>query len=573
VNSPVSAKEIQAAARAEIERRKRLVAQKAEAERDFYAFVKLFWHILEPETPLIDGWVLRTICDTLMAVTDGHLKRVIINVFPGAMKSLLLNVFWPAWEWGPCRMPWLRYISASYSASLTERDNTRFRRLVSDPLYRKLWGDVFECDRDSIVIVENNKTGWKMALSVGSGTTGFRGDRILIDDANNPFTVESDVVRENTNLWLREVMPDRLNNLDEGAIINIQQRTHQRDATAVLAEAWEDFAWVCIPMRFDPLRISRAVLRWEDDGTPLETWVDPRALDEDGNELEGLFTDEKGNLKVRMGSPMARAEGELAWPERFSPQAVDEQERIKQAYAFQSQYQQAPTVRAGEIIRRDWWQLWADRDFPDMGTVVASLDTAVEEREQNDWNALTIWGAFPGPVGEPKIMLKWAWRGKMPLSQLVARVAEFCTEHKVDYLLIEHKTRGRDVHDEIVRLYLNATWQTILVKVEGDKESRLRAVSGLFAGDVRKDPVTGMDVWSNGMIFAPDTAWADEVIDEVSAFPRGAHDDYVDSLSQGLGWMRKRGVVLRKVEYDDQETEKRRYRRTPSVPYAITSKG
>lgn len=562
---------IQDLARAELKRRELQLAQKGEAERDLLAFVRMMWFILEPETPFVEGWVLETMCDALMAVTDGHAKRIIINVFPGAMKSLLLNVFWPAWEWGPCNMPWMRYISVSYATSLPERDNSRFQRLINHPLYQKCWGDRVKVDKDSVEMVENNRTGWKRVLSIGGTTTGWRGNRVLIDDANNPMSVESDDVRHSTNIWLREVMPDRLNNMDDDAIINIQQRTHLQDATETLVQSWEgsDFVWVSVPFEFDPLRISSAVFRHEEDGTPLETWTDPRSLDIEGNQLEGLFNDEKGELRVRMGSPMAKAEGELAWPARISEEAWAILKKSKAAYAVAGQYQQSPTIRGGGIIRRDWWQIWTGKSYPELGTVVAALDTAQEEHKEADYNALTTWGAFPGQNGEPQLIMTAAWKDRLPLAQLVARVAEICRERKVDYLLIEHKTRGRDVHDEIVRLYQNASWQTILVPIKGDKTSRLNSVSHLFSGDVRKDPVTGLDTWSGGMIYAPDTQWADDVINEVGAFPRAPHDDYVDTVSMALSWMRKNGVVLRKVEYDDQETDRKKFRRTQQVPYAI----
>src|SRR5262249_41285067 len=152
---------------------------------------------------------------------------------------------------------------------------------------------------------------------------------------------------------------------------------------------------------------------------------------------------------------------------------------------------------------------------------------------------------------------------------LALRVAQTCRERKVDYLLIEHKARGRDVHDEIVRLYANSQWQTVLVKVNGDKTSRLRAVEHLFSGDVREAPITKLQVATGGIIYAPDRDWSDEIIAQVAAFPYAAHDDYVDSVSQALGWVRKNGVVLRKVEYEQQEIERNTFRKQLGVPYAI----
>src|SRR5215475_15327036 len=79
-------------------------------------FVRYFWSVVEPETKLIEGWLLDDIAMHLEAVTLGKITRVLINVPPGSMKSLMVNVFWPAWEWGPMDMPHKRYVSFSYSS-------------------------------------------------------------------------------------------------------------------------------------------------------------------------------------------------------------------------------------------------------------------------------------------------------------------------------------------------------------------------------------------------------------------------------------------------------------------------
>jgi phage terminase large subunit-like protein len=242
-----------------------------------------------------------------------------------------------------------------------------------------------------------------------------------------------------------------------------------------------------------------------------------------------------------------------------------------------SQYQQIPGVRGGAIIKREWWRLWSDKEYPPLGTVVVSLDTAIEEKESADWNACTAWGAFAGHSGEPLFLMLAAWRIRAPLADLVRLVAETCRERKADYLLVEHKTRGRDVSNEIRRLYGNSSWETVLVKPEGDKVSRLKAVEHLFSGDARKMP-DGFDAegkpkfridWSGGVVYAPDKDWADEVISECASFPYGAHDDFCDTVAQALGWCRKNGVVLRKAEYDDDELERTRFRKPVGVPYAI----
>lgn len=560
---------VQQAARAELDRRRRLAEQKEEAESDLLSFVRMFWRTLEPETPLIEGWLLDLMCDVLMAVTDGHMTRVCINVPPGSGKSALLNIFWPAWEWGPQNLAHLRYLSVSYSTVVPERDNIRFARIINDPVYRLCWGDRIKLAREGSEVVENTRTGWKRVTSTGGSITGQRGDRLLLDDLNNPMNVESEEVRASATRFVREIMSDRLNNLDKSVIINLQQRTHEEDATGVLIKYGQGYEFVCVPMEFDPLRIFPVTLRRDEDGNPSQVWTDPRALDSKGRLLSGLTMNARGEPRVELGSPMAHAEGTPCWPERFSPEAIEKLKAEKGPFAWHSQYDQFPGVRGGSIIRKDWWKLWQAEEYPDLGTILVSVDTAVEEGTQHDYNACTVWGAFAGEEGEPLLLLLEAWRARLPLAQLVERIAQTCRRRKTDYLLIEHKTRGRDVHDEIVRLYQDATWMTVLVKAEISKVARLKAVEHLFSGDYRKDPHTGIEHWEGGMVYAPDKEWADEVIAEVASFPFGAHDDYVDTVSQVLGWVRKNGVALRKVEYEAMELERKRYRKQPKVPYAI----
>lgn len=566
---PLILSRVQQAARAELDRRRRLAEQKEEAESDLLSFVRMFWRTLEPETPLIEGWLLDLLCDTLMAISDGHLTRVCINVPPGSGKSALLNIFWPAWEWGPQNLAHLRYLSVSYSTVVPERDNIRFARVINDPVYKLCWGDRVKLAREGSEVVENTRTGWKRVTSTGGSITGQRGDRLLLDDLNNPMNVESDEVRASATRFVREIMPDRLNHLDRSAIINLQQRTHEEDATGVLIKHGQGYEFVCVPMEFDPLRIFPVTLRRDEDGNPSQVWTDPRALDSKGRLLSGLTVNARGEPRVEFGSPMARAAGLPCWPERFSPEAIEKLKAEKGPFAWHSQYDQFPGVRGGSIIRKDWWKLWQHEEYPELGTVLVSVDTAVEEGTQHDYNACTAWGAFAGESGEPLLLLLEAWRQRMPLAELVDRVAQTCRRRKADYLLIEHKTRGRDVHDEIIRLYQDATWETVLVKAEVSKVARLKAVEHLFSGDYRKDPQSGMEHWEGGIVHAPDKDWADDVIAEVASFPFGAHDDFVDSVSQCLAFVRKTGVVVRKAEFEIMETERKRYRKPMGVPYSI----
>jgi hypothetical protein len=60
--------------------------------------------------------------------------------------------------------------------------------------------------------------------------------------------------------------------------------------------------------------------------------------------------------------------------------------------AYAGNYQQRPTPRGGNIIKRNWWQLWREPQFPSLEYIVASLDTAFTDKKSNDQSALTVWG-------------------------------------------------------------------------------------------------------------------------------------------------------------------------------------
>lgn len=476
-------------------------------EGSLYEFVRYMWPVVEPANPLIEGWVMEAICEHLEAITWERVQppRMIINVPPGSSKSLLTDVFWPAWEWGPCNLPHLRYVCFSYSAQLTERDNERFARLVASAPYQRLWGDRLSLTKTGVTKIQNNKTGWKYATSIGGVGTGERGDRVIIDDANNVKETESEVVRGATNQWLREVMPSRLNHLDRSAIVCIQQRTHEEDATGTLLDG--DYCHLMIPMRYDPARHCE---------TPIG-WSDPRTI-----------------------------EGELCWPERFSPDAVARLERDIGPYATAGQLQQSPEARGGGLIRREWWREWEPREYPPFEFVVGSLDTAVKDKEQSDYYAFVALGVWRDPdTGVPRVMLVYAWQERAPLHTIVERVILDCRRFKVDTLIIEDKANGPAAQQELMRL--SAGWKFGVTMFDprryGDKTARLLSVQHLFA---------------EGLIFAPVLdagfrAWAQMVIDQVAMFPRAAHDDLVDAVSMGLRYLRDVGFALKASEFREEE--------------------
>lgn len=491
------------ARRAEIAERER-VAERAEQIRancgSLMGFIREAWHVLEPATKLEEGWALDAVCEHFEAITLGDINRLLVNVPPGFMKSLVGDVFWPAWEW--TMFPHLRYVAFSYAATLTYRDNGRFRDLLISPWYQQIFGHVFELRKKGEERVTNNKMGFKFASSVEGVGTGERGDRVILDDPHNVKEAESDLVRKETVRWVREGMSNRLNDMEKSAIAVIMQRVHEDDVSGALIELGE-YEHLMIPMEWDGRRYHTSI-----------GWTDPR--DDDG---------------------------ELAWPERFSRRVVENFKSVLGPYGYAGQYQQAPTPRGGGIFKRDWWQLWGNPDdpqdpefkkFPACEYIIASLDTAYTEKQENDYSALTVWGVWKDRNGLPRAILMSAWRDRLALHDLVERVAASCRRFKVDRLLIESKAAGISTAQEIRRLHSNEGYGVQLLDPKGgDKVARAYAVQHLF---------------SDGMVFAPDRDWSDMVITEMGSFPRAPHDDLVDSAVQALKHLRDVGLLIHGAE-------------------------
>ena len=499
---------------------------KAACEQSLHEFVKRAWKQVEPVTEFIDNWSIEFLCMHLEAISAGErvdgieYNRVLMNIPPGGLKSLLLNVFWPSWEWGPRNTPHHRYLCASHNIDLGLRDSIRMRRLIVSEWYQERWGDrvILTSDQNSKAVFENTASGWRRTLASGA-VTGHRGSRILIDDPHSVVGANSDAERETVNTWFQEAVPTRLEDPRRSAIVVIMQRLHEHDVSGVILDGNMGYDHIMIPMEYDPDRACITKLVYEDPRTERD---------------------------------------ELYFPARFPRDVVDRDKRIMGNYAASAQFQQSPVPRGGGIIKDADWQLWSPPEYPPLDFVLASLDTAYTEKTSNDCSALTVWGVFSGRheerstrlvdrYGKPyaearsggiegmsKVVLMFAFAERLELHALVKRVAETCKAMKVDRLLIESKASGISVAQEMRRLYGHERWAVHLINPGAqDKMARLYSVQHLF---------------SEGMIFAPDKKWAEEVIRQVASFPKAKHDDLVDATSQAIRHLRDTGLLIRADE-------------------------
>ena len=501
---------------------------RAEFEDSLYAFLMNGWKYIDP-APFAHGWPIEAVAEHLQAVVDGEIKRLIINIPPRCAKSSLTSVAFPAFTWAQRRKsdtsgPGVQFLHASYSQILTLRDSTKCRRLIESPWYQGLWGDRFYLmpDQNTKSRFDNDKGGSRLSTSVGSSLTGEGGNIIVVDDPNAAQEAHSEATIATTIEWWDGALSTRLNNAKTGAFVVIQQRLGEEDLTGhILSKEVGEWTHLCLPMRFEPERSFVTSIGWEDPRT------EP---------------------------------GELLWPERFGEREVANLERQMGPWTAAGQLQQRPEPKGGGVIKREWWQLWEREKFPPLDYVMASLDTAYTTKTENDYSAMTVWGVFSGGnqgaianrvIGRdsetismikrtyteehPKVMMMFAWQERLELHELVLKVSQTMKDYKVDKILIENKAAGISTAQEIRRLYGHEDFAVQLVDPKSqDKLSRLYSVQHLFA---------------EGLIYAPDRTWADQVITQVSTFPKGKHDDLVDTVSMALRHLREIGLLVRGDEF------------------------
>jgi predicted phage terminase large subunit-like protein len=531
-------------------------------------FTQGAWPQLERKKYL-HNWHIDALAEHLEAVAKRQLKRLIINVPFRTMKSTLVNVAFPAWTW--THQPGHQFLCGSHAEKLAIRDNLKHRRLVASPWYRERWGEKFSlsADQNQKLRFENDQGGYRIAFGMTSGITGDGGDTVIIDDPHDRDSAQSEKERETALETFDQSVITRLNDPDDSAIVVIMQRLHENDLSGhLLAGSGDDWEHLMLPMEYDPARHCVTSIGFSD----------PRGSDEDGNPLSVAEREEHA--------------GELLWKERFSPETVASLSTTLGPYGTSGQLQQMPTPAGGGLIKRQYWEMW-DADaaanmgvkvsedgtpqYPPFEFVVASADTAYTEKEENDPTGFTIWGVFRDRNEMPRVMLIWAWakhcelhgkvqdrlpsenkrdfdRRSMKTWGLVEWIAYSCRRFRVDKLLIEAKASGITVAQEMKRLYKEDGWSIELVKPVGDKVARAHAVEPSFAA---------------GLIYAPDMEWAEKVIAECETFPKGTHDDLVDSTTQALQHLRQVGLIAHNFEVSAELREAMQHRPQSKALYDV----
>lgn len=447
--------------------------EKELASRGLAEFVKMAWHVLEPGTPYIHGWHIDAMCEHLEAVTNGEINRLLINVPPGTMKSMLTSVLWPAWEWGPADIPHLRIVGASHEQGLAIRDARKMRLLISSDWYQERWPTALVGDQNQKTKFENDSTGFRQACAVSS-MTGNRGDRVIWDDPHSVEASLSEAHRETAIRVFQETLPTRLNNPEKSAIIIDMQRLHENDVSGYILENDFGYEHLMLPMEFEPDRKCVTSIGFED----------PR-----------------------------KEVGELLFPERFPAEVVERDKRVMGAYATAGQLQQRPAPRTGGFFAWENLQIVAAppkltqivRYWDKAGTEGGGARTAGVKMGKGDDGCWYVLGVVKGQWAAPK------------REKTIRAVAEMDGKGVDIWIEREPGSGGKESAESTVKNL--AGFKIRAEPVTGSKEVRAEPYSvQVEAGNIKL--VKG--------------EWNHDFIEEHKTFPKGKFKDQIDAASGGF---------------------------------------
>lgn len=448
--------------------------------RSLAEFAKRAWKVLEPAAELKWGWALDAICLHLEAVTDGRITRLLMNVPPGCMKSLLTGVIWPAWEWGPKGLPEMRFVGTAHEEQLAIRDSRKCRDLIKSEWYQSLWPVELASDLDGKREFGNTNKGFRQARAFTS-MTGVRGDRVILDDPISADNANSEAKLEAARIAFTETLPTRVNS-DKSAIVVIMQRLNQKDVSGVILDMGLPYVHLCIPMRYESSRKCRTSIGWED----------PRTVD-----------------------------GELMFPERFSEKQVAELEAILGTYGAVGQLQQRPAPRGGGILKIDWLKYWTV--LPQLDFRFITADTAQKTGEQNDYSVFECFGR--SSTGQAVLIDRI--RGKWESPELLMQARAFWLKHLGEKRGI---LRGMYVEDKVSGTGLIQT-----LRREGIPVNPIQRNSGKIGVDKISRAYDAAPFIESGNLLLPqDAPWLSDFLVEYESFPTGANDDQLDPLFDAI---------------------------------------
>lgn len=417
-------------------------------------------------------------------IAEGKVKRLIINMPPRHTKSEFASYLLPAWFLG--KYPGKKIIQTSNTAELAVGFGRKVRNLVSSEQYHKIFPNVnLRSDSKAAGRWATNQNGEYFAIGVGGTVTGKGADLLIIDDPHS----EQEAA-------LASGDPTVFDRVYEWYTSGPRQRLQPGGAIIVVMTRWSK--------------------------KDLTGRIVQSSIDREGNDEWEIID-----------FPAIMPSGNPLWPQFWSLEELESLRSELPAGKWNAQYQQSPTSEEGAIVKRDWWQLWDKEDPPKCEYIIQSWDTAFTKNERSDYSACTTWGVFYMDENEDNahIIMLDAFKRRMEFPELKKVAFDMYKEWEPDAFVVEAKASGAPLIYELRAMGIPV--QEFTPSRGNDKMVRINSISDLFA---------------SGKVWAPGTRWADEVIEEMAAFPNSDHDDLVDSTTQALIRFRKGGFISLKSD-------------------------
>lgn len=471
-----------------------------------YGLLKLCWPIICPAEVYKDGPHIEQVCLHVEAALHGLVRRLIIEVPPGSLKSVIASVIANAYAWGPMGMPSKKFLYVAYEPDQATKDARRCQALIESEWFQERWPTTLQGAKQ-ITYYTNNCGGFRRSCSIEGGITGKHPDVTIIDDPTNAKNaignagVLKTALTRAVDLW-NGVISMRAADPKTNVQIVIMQRLHDSDLAGYLQDQKTGMPWC----------VLRLPMYFEADDSCV-TYLDPQPGNDNAQEHG-----------PRLGGDWRQEEGEPLCPARWSEEWLQDKKNAL-GEAWSAQYQQRPANKLGQIFRRSWFRFW-DSDMllrdganPYTGEgfdeLACSWDLTFKDTLGSDFVCGQVWGR----LGPNYYMLDRVYRRLSFPNTLTAIEAQLRRWTAIGPKLIEDKANGPAVISVLERKIAGL----IARNPEGSKVTRANAVSFLHrAGNVYYPPeyqgATGDD----------------SHVEQMAKFPLAKHDDSVDAETQVL---------------------------------------
>ena len=475
-----------------------------QSRRRLSHFVRNAWHVLEPSTPLEWSWHIETIADHVQWMLEQWMGRrphtvtdLDINVPPGSMKSLIVNVFTNAWMWLPENAPDWQLMAMSGSFDVVKRDARKVRRLIKSSWYRESFNIKWElsADQDALTDFANTAGGIRHSQTTNSAVTGQRYHAIFNDDPNDVKDISDVKLAQVIASW--EAAGNRINDMRKAVRIIIQQRTHERDLSGhVLKDRPKTTEHLCIPMEY-----TEAVCACGVKGCDTTLGInDPRTVI-----------------------------GEVLHTERNTPEVIVSEKLRLGSMGTAGQLNQRPAPEGGAMFKLADWRHYDElpRDRPgnlQTGQGVLSVDCTFGAGKPGKPLRDRVAFVVVFPKGKATRFIDYAFAERMGIKETIRKIKEIYEMYTdprtggpmIGKVLIESKANG----EAVIELLEDEIPGCVPFIPKGDKMSRANAcLPTVEAGNIR---------------IRKNAPWDEPFTSELAAFPTGANDDYVDAFTQAI---------------------------------------